>query len=306
MGKIGRTLSKILSRDIPRDSQSYDFKNPSVPDLPKSDAALILPGDHIASLAINDLVANTMQPRMVFDDSKLEELAASIRSKGILQPIVYRKTDKGNEIIAGERRWRAAKMAGLETVPAIKKNVTDEEALELAIIENVQRNDLNPIEKARGYKTLIEKYNLSQQEVADRIGVNRTTIANIMRLLQLPLEIKEYVSRETISMGHARCLLTLNSEEQQILLAKRIIAEDLSVRQVESMVYGEKRGDVTRTPRTAAIKTPNIIDLEKKFCEALNTKVTIKNAKNNKGKIVIEYYSNGDFVRILERLNVKI
>jgi ParB family chromosome partitioning protein len=240
MGKIGKKLSSILSKDKGRSKGLYGLqpgREEPIKEVPVKGTS-----QGVERVEINDLKPNSLQPRKGFEEEKLKDLASSIKEKGVIQPIVYRNTNKGKEIIAGERRWRAAKLAKLDAIPAIPRDVSDEEALELAIIENIQRDDLNPIEKAVGFKTLIDSYSLTQEKVAENLGISRSAVANFMRLLQLPPQVKEFVSRETLSMGHARCLLSLPNQEQQIALAKKIVKQGLSVRQVEEYVYGEKEG----------------------------------------------------------------
>jgi ParB family chromosome partitioning protein len=181
----------------------------------------------------------------------------------------------------------------------------DEEALELAIIENIQRDDLDPIEKAEGFNTLIKKYEMTQQEVAEQLGLSRTSVTNFIRLLQLPDKIKEYVSRETLSMGHARCLLSLQTEERRIAMADRIAKEGLSVRETEDIVYG-RTSSVKKKTSDPKEQNPHIRDLEKRFVDRLGTKVQIKNSSKNKGKIVIHYYSNEDFIRLAELMGIDL
>ncbi|MFC1581998.1 ParB/RepB/Spo0J family partition protein [Planctomycetota bacterium] len=303
MGKIGKKLTKLLSKKQDKAKPMYDFRSQGPPPgtVTEEEAA---EKRQVHTIPIDSVKPNATQPRDVFNDEKLGELAASIKAKGVLQPIIYRQTAKGAEIIAGERRWRASRLAGLNEIPAIERNVSDEEALELAIIENIQRDDLNPIEKAKGFRTLIDTYSMTQQDVADRLGISRTSVANLMRLLQLPEEVKNFVSRETLSMGHARCLLAVANPERQISLAKRITRDGLSVRETEGLVYGAK--ETPKKKKADTKRDPNIVALEKRFTEALATRVTIKNTKDNKGRITIEYYSNDDFMRIAELLGIKL
>lgn len=300
MGTIGKKLSSILSKSPGSASPMYDFKTaPSgAPAAPPLSAAP-------QQIPINSIVANTVQPRHIFDEAKLQELSASIKEKGVLQPVIFRSTESGRELIAGERRWRAAKLAGLQTIPAIEMKATDEEALELAIIENIQRDDLNPIEKGLGFKMLIEQYKLTQQQVAERVGIDRTSVTNFMRLLQLPQEVKDHVSRGTLSMGHARCLLAVTSPLKQASLAKRIAEQGLSVRQTEELIYGNNDKKDIETKKKDI--DPHVSDLEKKFAAGLGAKVTIKNrVRKNSGKIIISYSDNEDFCRLAEIMGVKL
>jgi len=300
MGKIGRKLSNILSKDKGRAKNMYELHTDDPTTHKHTDRG-------IDEIPVAEFIPNTFQPRKTFEQDKLEELAKSIKKKGVIQHIIYRTTEKGNEIIAGERRWRAAQIAGLRTVPAREMDVTDEEALELAIIENIQRDDLNPIEKGLGFKMLMDSYNLTQENVAETVGISRTAVANFIRLLNLPSKVKEYVSRETLTMGHARCLLSLSNPEKQISLAEKIIKQGLSVRQVEDIIYGsekQKRKKKAETP-----KDPHIAELENRFKQALGAKTTIKNRKikgTNKGSIIIKYHSNEDFNRIADKIGVEL
>ena len=303
MGKIGKKLSNILSKDKGQAKSMLDFSSVG------KGAETIMPDKGaVFKVPVSDLKPNSLQPRKVFNEEKLEDLAKSIKEKGIIQHITFRNTNKGKEIIAGERRWRAAQIAGLKEIPAVEMNVNDEEALELAIVENIQRDDLNPIEKGQGFKTLIDSYKLTQEKVADVVGISRTAVTNYIRLLGLPPRIKEHVSRETLTMGHARCLLSMSNPEKQISLANRIVKQGLSVRQVEEIVYGPEK-EKKQKKKKEAVKDPHVADLEKKFKEILGTKVSIKNKKRkgtNKGSITIEYYNNEDFRRIAEKLGVKL
>ncbi|MHC4883688.1 MAG: ParB/RepB/Spo0J family partition protein [Planctomycetota bacterium] len=256
---------------------------------------------------ISSLTANRDQPRNRFDQGKLDELAASIREQGVLQPIVVRRKEGGGfEIIAGERRTRASQLAGLESVPVIFSDVTDEHMLEAALVENLQREDLNPIEVAMAYQALLEDLGLTHEQVSERMGVSRVSVTNTLRLLGLNEELKEMVSRGTLGAGHARALLGLKSTQDQMVLARRIATEDLSVREVERQVKKlnlppkEEKGKTKRgmTPASQAID-----DYEGKLRERFGTKVKISD-KNGKGQISIEYYSHDDFVRISQILGL--
>jgi len=301
MAKIGRKLSSILSKDKGTARGMYA--------LHPAESTSASPGGGISTIPVDSLVPNSFQPRKDFSEESLEELVQSIREKGVIQPILFRKTERGNEIVAGERRWRAAKRAGLDRIPAIERQMSDREALETAIVENVQREDLNPIEKAEGFKLLMDTYGMTQEAVAERLGLSRTAVANMLRLLRLPPRVKEYVSRETLSMGHARCLLAVADPKRQLSLAERIVREGLSVRQTEEIVYGRKAGPRRSARVSGALKDPHISDLEKKFKEALGTNVIIKNRRHkgaHRGRIIIEYYSNEDFRRIAEQMGIDL
>lgn len=245
---------------------------------------------------------NPNQPRQDFDPEALGELVESVSRNGVLQPIIVRAAGDGYELIAGERRLRAAVQAGLATIPAILRPATDNESLELSLVENIQRENLNPMEQAKAYKNLIERFALTQEEAASRLGKKRSSVANILRLLDLPQDIQQAVSRGTLSMGHARALLGLADRAEQLRLAARIQRDDLSVRQTEQLV-----ADRLRRARPAEAPTgpkpPHVADLEGKLREALATRVTILPHKHDEGgRIVVDFFTADDFHRILERL----
>lgn len=250
-------------------------------------------------MKISDIEPNREQPRKNFDKEALQELADSIRQFGIIQPIVVQKKDDYYEIIAGERRWRAAKLAKVKEVPVIIKEYTKQEVMEIALIENIQRKDLNPIEEALAYKSLIDEYNLKQDELAKRVSKSRTAIANAMRLLRLTDEVQSMLINEEISMGHARALLSLDQEDLQLEAAKSIVEKGLSVRETEKLVKS------ILNPKQAKLPIPSSEEavyttIATKLREKLGTKVSINHKKGGKGKIEIEYYSKEEFERILE------
>jgi ParB family chromosome partitioning protein len=248
-------------------------------------------------LLIDEISPNRFQPRKYFDDDKLEELVTSIRDNGVLQPIVVQKVEAGYELVVGERRWRASKKAGLKKIPAVIREVTDAQALELAIIENIHRQDLNPIEEADAYARLADEFALTQEMIAKRVGKSRTAVANTLRLLKLSRNIKEDLISGKISMGHARALLGLDNAGQMEALRKEIFKQDLTVRQTESRVSRLKQS-VSKKPVSLVSKKDIFIkDLEKEFERRLGTKVDIKPAKKG-GKLVVTYYSDDDLDRI--------
>jgi ParB family chromosome partitioning protein len=255
--------------------------------------------DEIRQVEIGAIAPNPFQPRRAFDREALEELTESIRRNGVLQPILLRQVDDRFEIVAGERRWRAAGKAGLEAIPAVVKTVDDDRMLELALVENIQRQDLNPIERAEAYRSYIDTLGLTQEKAAERLGKDRSTVANTMRLLELSEEIRLLVSRGTLTMGHARALLGLPDEEAREILARRIVAEGLSVRAVEKAVKA------ARTPRTPTRPAPEppayLVELEGRLRERFGTRVRIQE-RGGRGKLVIEFYSRDDFDRIYELL----
>lgn len=252
--------------------------------------------DRVINISVNDITPNPYQPRIKMDNESLEELAASIKEKGVVQPILVRSmgTDK-YEIIAGERRFRACKMVGLPEVPAIVKEVNDAEAMAIAITENIQREDLNAIELARAYSSLMSEFNLTQEQLAQSVGKSRPAVANMMRLLQLPQEIQENILSGKVSMGHARALLSLEQQNLQIEVCKKIIELDLSVRQTEKLVQ-----KLLRQPKQQklAIRSAEIEAVENKLRTMLATQVKLSQT-GKKGKIEIEYYSVDDLDRIM-------
>lgn len=253
----------------------------------------------VIELKITDVEPNDKQPRKAFDDQALTDLSESIKEHGVVQPIIVRKIGNSFQIIAGERRWRASRLAGKKTIPAIVKECSNLEVMELALIENLQREDLNSIEEAMAYKSLIEEYNMTQEEISRQIGKSRPAIANSLRLLQLPEEIKGMIAAGKISQGHARALLAIEGEKKQLDIAEKIIDQQLNVRQIEKLAKEAK-------PKKAVDVVPDkyqleINELEEKLKAALGTKVTIQH-KQNKGRIEIEYYSNEELERIIDLL----
>lgn len=252
----------------------------------------------VKNIPIDKLKANKYQPREDFNQEALDDLAASIKEKGFIQPVLVRLKDNEYELIAGERRLRAAKKLGYKEIPAIIKEASDLDSLELSIIENIQREDLNPIDQAKAYKRLQEEFNMTQEKVADTIGKDRATVANILRLLNLPAKIQEYVSRGTISMGHARAVLSLAKEAEQIRLCTKIIKDDLSVRETES--YAKKFA--FDKPKVKTNKdNPDLESLEQELREVFGTKIKILKSKKG-GKIEIEFYSDADLSRVVTLL----
>ncbi len=251
-------------------------------------------------LAIDEIRPNRYQPRQDF--SSLEELVSSVKEKGVVQPILVRASDDGYELIAGERRWRAAKEAGLTTIPAIVRDISEREMLEVSLVENIQREDLNPIEEARGLRFLMDEFNLTQEVLARRLGRERSTVANTLRLLKLPQEVQEDVSRGRVSAGHARALLALPSQREQKKLCARIIGQGLSVRETERLVERMK-SVLPRKGLPATSRDPQIAALEADLRRRFGTKVEVK-ARNGAGRIIIEYYSQEDLGRIIETLGL--
>lgn len=248
---------------------------------------------------INEVEPNREQPRKDFDEDALMELADSIKQFGILQPLLVQKKKNYYEIIAGERRWRAAKLAGVKEVPIIVKNYTDQEIVEISLIENIQRENLNPIEEAMAYKRLLEEFNLKQDEVAERVSKSRTAVTNSMRLLKLSERVQQMIVDDMISTGHARALLAIDDEEQQYMLANKIFDEKLSVRETEKLVK-ELKNPKKEAKKTIIEHTFVYNNLEEQMKNIIGTKVCVSPKANGKGKIEIEYYSEEELERIYD------
>ena len=254
-------------------------------------------------LKIRLIEANSGQPRAYFDEDSLSELAESIKKYGVIQPIIVRKQDDHYEIVAGERRWRAAKLAGLKEIPAIIKDYGEQEMAEISLIENLQREDLNPIEEARAYQTLIKKYHLKQDEIAERVSKGRTVITNALRLLKLDQKVQEMLIEGLLTTGHAKVLLGLDAKEQQVEVAERIVDDQLSVRETErlikSMLNKKEIHQQKELPNQSLYQ-----QIEEKMKQKIGTMVKIKRKADQKGKIEIDYYSADDLERIIELLGI--
>ncbi|HZN61456.1 MAG TPA: ParB/RepB/Spo0J family partition protein [Planctomycetota bacterium] len=259
-------------------------------------------GEGLLYAPLDELRPNPHQPRTNFDEEDLESLAASIKSSGVLQPIVARRRDGMLEIVAGERRFRAARRAGLDRIPVVIRNVDDHAMLQMALIENLQRRDLNPMEKARAFRELMHANGWSQEEAAKAVGLGRPTVANFLRLLELPSDVQDAVSSGTLSMGHARALLAVTNAAARLALMKKIIADDLSVRAVETLASAEAKPR-HRGKKFEAKKDANLEDLERKLSRHLGTKVEIE-ARGPAGTISIRYYSNAQFGEVMRRMGV--
>ena len=249
-------------------------------------------------MKINEVEPNRDQPRKNFDEDALLELSDSIKQFGVLQPLLVRKRKDYYEIIAGERRWRAAKLAGVKEVPVIEKEYTDQEILEIGLIENIQRENLNPIEEAIAYKRLLEEFNLKQDEVAERVSKSRTAVTNSMRLLKLSDKVQQMIIDDMISTGHARALLAIDDPELQYTLANKIFDEKLNVRDVEKLVKNIDKLDKS-VEKTKPENDFVYRDFEEKLKQSMGTKVSINRKSNTKGKIEIEYYSETELERII-------
>ena len=256
-------------------------------------------------ISIDLVLPNDGQPRKKFDEEKILQLSESIREHGIIQPIIVKKEHNKYIIIAGERRWRAAKLAGLKKVPVIVMNLSDKNILEISLIENIQRQDLNPIEEANAYRKLIDEHKLTQEELSKRIGKSRTAIANCMRLLNLDKRVQDYLIDGVISEGHGRALLSLDKGDLQYNIAQAIIDENLSVRETEKLIKNilENKDNKEKKEDKPEVNNPYYSDLKNRLEDFFGTKVYLNN-KKNKGKIEIEYYSEDDLQRILDILHL--
>lgn len=283
-------LGKGLGALIPEEVEKKEIKE--VKD-EKKDSLLI---------SLNKIKTYSEQPRKFFDNENIAELAESIKNHGIIQPILLRKNGKDYIIVAGERRFRAAKMLGLKEVPAIIKDLTENEVLEISLIENIQREDLNPIEEAIAYKKLLQEFNLTQQELSSRIGKSRVAIANTMRLLKLDERVQQYLVENVISEGHGRVLLFLENNDLQYEFAQKVIDNKLSVRDLERRIKFFLENS-NKPKKTVIEANPYVKDAQNKLQDYFGTKVIIDD-KNKKGKIAIEYYSEEDLNRILELINI--
>ena len=254
--------------------------------------------DEIEDVPLSLVSPNPFQPRRVFDEAELEELANSVKTKGVLQPILVRKLgDGGFELIAGERRWRAAKIAGLKKIPAIIRPATDAEAMEMALIENLQRKDLNPMEAARAYQRLMKEFGLTQEAVSRTLGKERSSIANTVRLLALQSDVQTWVESDQLSWGHAKVLLAVSDPEQQVRLGRRAVTERLSVRDLERLVRPAHRGGRSNSAR----KGHRPSEIEERMSRRLGTKVRLIHGKTG-GKIVVDYYSPADLERVIDMI----
>ena len=268
------------------------------------------PGTQYQNIPIDQLVANPTQPRTTFDQKEIRELASSIRKSGLLQPLLVRKKTNSNsafssyEIVAGERRWRAAKEAGLITVPAIVKDLGDHETLEISIVENIQRQDLNPIEEAIAYDRLINEFGSTQEQISQSLGKDRSSIANSLRLLKLPESVKELLKQKKLTAGHARAILSLESQTEQEELANLLTSEKLSVREAERLA-SEKRPSVSKNKSLPSIKdlgTSSNTALEDRLRRALGTKVKVNLSASGKGEVKISFFSRAEFEAFLDKV----
>ncbi len=296
--RLGRGLNSLIS--LPESSPPSDLPAPS--STSRSDTLRV---------SLDRIRPNPHQPRQEMKEEELEALAASIRKSGLLQPVILRKQGEDYQLIAGERRWRACREAGLKEIPAIVREATDREMLELALVENIFREDLNPIERAEAYRRYADEFGLSAEDIAQGLGEDRTTVTNYMRLLDLPAEVRGLVSQSQLSMGHARCLLGLKSASEITRMAEKAVKEGLSVRALERAVRDQIQArqaasqPAGRTDSKDA-KRPQIRQLEEAFVQTLGTKVDIhESRRKGSGKITIHYANLDDFDRIVDRLQIE-
>ena len=286
---LGKGLGALIPEEEAQEEQKSDRKSSLAANL----------------VSINLIKPNAGQPRKAFDEEKIQQLSESIKEHGIIQPILIKKDGDTYSIIAGERRWRAAKAAGLKEVPVIIMDIDEKGVLEISLIENIQRQDLNPIEEAWAFRKLIEDFAFTQEELGRRLGKSRTALSNTMRLLNLDGRVQEYLIDGVITEGHGRAILALEDRELQYKLAQKVIDDGLTVRETERLISEIAKGKSLekQKPENKVVSDPYIADIKNKLEERFDTKVLISN-KNNKGKIEIEYYSNDDLQRIMDILSI--
>jgi len=305
--RLGRGLDSLLSATRLRELDEAV----SQPPLETKDrlgisasVAQTIADNQVTSLSIESITRNPHQPRQNFGAQKLLELAESIKANGLIQPILVRPMGQGYQLIAGERRLKATEMAGKKTIQAIVRNASEEQMIEWALIENIHRADLNPLERANAYKNYVTSFSLSQQEASQRLGEDRSTIANYMRLLELPEEIRQMLTENQLSMGHARTLLGLENQQQKLQLARQAVKQKLSVRDLERAVQN-LNSDRQNTAKSKPDKSGHILELEQELSRSLGTKVLISTIgrKGHRGRIIIDFYSLDEFDRIKEKLS---
>jgi ParB family chromosome partitioning protein len=300
---LGRGLGALLGGPIHKATPL----EPAAVAASGTEAALPAPGERVQQASLDRIRHSPFQPRKDFPAESLQELADSIKQQGVIQPLVVREKDNHFELIAGERRWRAAQLAGLREVPIIVRNVDDKAVLEMALIENLQRENLNPIEEALGYAQLTEQFQLRQEDVATRVGKSRAAVANALRLLKLPADLQSYLRSSRLSLGHAKVILGLDRAEHQTLAAERVLRDGLSVRATEELVARLQPSSAQATGKaggaTAAPRDVNITSLEDRLRERFGTKVQLR-YRQGKGSLEIKYYSDDELERILELVGV--
>lgn len=294
-GGLGRGLDALIPAKSVTDKKEKSFENKNFDETTAENRL----AERVVK--ITNVEPNRTQPRKQFNEDALQELSDSIKQYGVLQPLLV--SDKKNyyEIIAGERRWRAAKMAGLKEIPVIIKEFTDQEAVEISLIENIQREDLNPVEEAKAYKRLMEEFHLKQDEIAERVSKSRVAVTNSMRLLKLDERVQQMLMDDMISAGHARAILGIEDKELQYVTAMKVFDEKLSVRETERLVKKITEPEKKQEPKHVSTTDDAVYEsLEEKIKTIMGTKVSIQRKRNNKGKIEIEYYSRDELERIIE------
>ncbi|MBL9138416.1 MAG: ParB/RepB/Spo0J family partition protein [Verrucomicrobiales bacterium] len=319
---LGRGLSALLggapsgTRPAAPGTESRPAAGGAVPSAPEPKPTLVAgesDGPRVERVSLDRVVASTLQPRKEFLDDSLKELADSIREQGILQPLVVRRQGERLELIAGERRLRAARLAGLTEVPVIVREADDTTALELMLVENLQREGLNPMDEAQGYAELIERFRLTQEAVATKVGKSRASVANALRLLKLPAEIQDWLRQGTLTSGHGKVMLGLGSPELQSLAAKKAVGEGLSVRQTEELVArlaapplaSSVVGASPSGPISAATRDPHVVAVEDRLRQRLGTKVSVR-YRQGKGQIDIRFFSDDELERVLDIIGVRL
>ncbi len=310
---LGRGLSSLIPQKKKDDSKSEEsggkredfkgdvsaaFRSSINPVIPANDILADGGGKNISEVKVGEIIANPYQPRINFDKEKLEELSNSIKNHGIIQPLIVTKKGEKFELVAGERRFQAAKLAGIEKVPVIVKEIDNKEKLELAIIENIQRHDLSPIEEAKSYHKLISEFKMSQEEVANKMGKSRSAVANKIRLLSLSIDAVRALNEGKITEGHAKVILSLDDKEKQKALLELIIKKHLTVRQTENKI----KEISVRPHMRKIIIDPETKELEERFSSALGTKVKVKKSGGEGGKITIDYYSKEELDGIIQKI----
>ena len=296
---LGKGLSALIPDSVSNQGTNLVDKNKSEQDI------LMTPGSELRHVLLADIERNPYQPRTVFDDEKLSELTTSIQEVGVLQPILLREQNGRYELIAGERRWLAAKRAGLSSIPAVVRRIQDIESFEQAIIENLHREDLNPIDEAVAYHRLMEEFSMTQQQVAERVGRSRPAVANALRLLNLSSDVQRLIMDGALSAGHARCLAGVTDKKIEEKLVSRILSEALSVRQLESIVNDlqDETSDATREKVIygTSVKEASYLEVEKVLSERFDTKVSVV-SRGKKGRLIIEFADPDDLQRIFDIL----
>ena len=300
--RLGRGLQSLLSPIISETTEAKEL--PSIPVAVSNFPPDKELRDSLHDLSIDAISPNPYQPRTVWNEEELADLAESIRANGVIQPIIVRPAGSRYQLIAGERRFRAAQLASMTTIPALVRPASDKQLLEWSLVENIQRVDLNPIERAKAYQDYLSTFSLTQAQGAERLGEDRSVVANYLRLLDLPQEIKQMLADGQLTMGHARAILALPTDELRRKLANRALVGRLSVREVERLVRRYLTG-TSQAKTTVRSKPPHILDLERKLSSQLTTKVNIETRKNGqRGRIIIEFYSLDEFDNITERIGL--